>query len=336
MTILKRGLVSLLAVATASTLYAAQFEIMPTVGKKIANDDTTLDDSKVLFGLRGTAYVTPNIGIQGVVESSVDNPTAGGGDTDIERGALNVIVQRGVGKVKPYALAGVGYEATHGNSVKTTNDDSQMFYNAGVGLKFDLTDRLNLVTEVKGMHKVENDDDDIIGTVGLGVKLGAVAQKKPTCETPQALTLEQFSKMCKTTQPAPAPMPVEKMQSEPVVQETAPVVEEAAPEVMDEKTAACVVEVENEAPNVVEGTTESAEIPEGYYIQMAALFKGSGEILTSRLERKNYPYVLHQTERFGKDATLVLVGPYETRKEAAVALRYLKRLSRKAFIKRFP
>lgn len=338
MTILQKGLVSVLTVAALSTLYAAQFEIMPTVGKKIANDDTALDDSKVLLGIRGTAYVTPNIGIQVVGETASANPTVGGGDTDIERGALNVLYEGGTKKVRPYVVAGAGYEATHGSTVKTTNDDSQMFYNAGAGVKFGLTDRVSLVTEVKGMHKVENHDDDIIGTVGLGVKLGALEKPVPDCNTPKAMSLDQFAKMCKTEKPA-APVqvtaPVQQLQQEPQVVEE-PVVEAEPQEIVDEKTK-CVVDVEG---SVVTDDTSSVQdsgtIPEGYYVQMAALFKGNGNMLTSRMERKNYPYVLYNTTRFGKDATLVLAGPYETRKEAAVALRYLKRLSRKAFIKRFP
>ncbi len=344
MRMLQKGVLSLLAVAAVSTIYAAQFEITPTIGKKIANDDTTLDDSKVLFGIQGTAFVTPNVGVQGVLESSVNNKTVdssgGVGDTDIERGALNVVLQANGNRVKPYALAGVGYERTHGTSVPTTNDDSQVFYNAGVGLKFGLTDRVNLITEVKGMHKAENGDDDLIGTVGVGVVLGGSKKKKPSCNEPKALSLDEFAKMCKTKKveaektPAQVAQPaMEATQTEPPAP-AAPVVDEktaavSAPAV--EESANCVVEVDTHAEE-----EKTLSIPEGYYIQMAALFKGNGEVLTAKLERKNYPYVLYNTERFGKEATLVLVGPYETRKEAAVALRYLKRLSRKAFIKRFP
>ncbi|RUM63528.1 MAG: hypothetical protein DSZ05_08500 [Sulfurospirillum sp.] len=344
MNILQKGLVSVLTVAALSTLYGAQFEIMPTVGKKIANDDTTLDDSKVLLGIRGTAYVTPNVGIQLVGETSSKNPTIGGGDTDIERGAVNVILESGTQKVRPYLLAGAGYERTHGATVQTTDDDSQMFYNAGAGVKFGMTDRVSLVTEVKGIHKVENHDDDIIGTVGLGVKLGDVGQPRPNCNTPEAMSLDQFAKMCKTKKPAVSNVvqitqPVQQFQQEPqVVSE--PVSEPVMEEIVDEKTR-CVVDVdggdiEMEGPVVTDSASDTGTIPEGYYVQMAALFKGNGEMLTSRLERKNYHYVLHHVNRFGKEATLVLVGPYQTRRAAAVALRYLRRLSRNAFVKRFP
>ncbi len=323
MNVLQKRLLAIVAAVAVSNLYAVQFEIMPTVGKKIANKDTTLDDSKVLMGIRGTAYVTPNTGIQLTAESSLNNPTIGGGDTDIERAAVNGIYEGGTAKVRPYVTAGVGYEWTHGNTVQLTDDDSQPYANAGVGVKFGLKNNLSLVTEVKGIHKFENGDNDLIGTVGLGMKIGAPAQKAPTCApAKKVLSLDEFSRMCKTKPAAaqPAPMPEAPAAVETVQSEPAAVVE---PE------ATCVVES-------TPAEEESVEIPEGYYVQMAALFKSSGAMLTSKLERKNYPYVVYNTKRGGRDVALVLVGPYHSRREASVAKRYLRRLSRGAFVKKFP
>lgn len=327
MHMLQKGVVALVTVGAFTLVSATQFEITPTVGKRISGKDTTLDDKKVLMGIRGTAYVTPNVGIQAVAESSQNNPTIGGGDTDIERGSLNVIYEGGTQKIRPYALVGAGYEWTHGNTVKLTDDDSQPFYNAGVGVKFGINDKLDLVTEVKGMHKAENGDNDLIGTVGLGMKVGGVVQKKPKCATKKVLTLEEFSKMCQAPKiAAPSPMPaetvtVEKMQTEPavVVEKSAEPVEVEGPVVMEKPAA-----------------SESTGIPEGYYVQLAALFKSSGDILIRKLERKNYPYVIHTTKRGGKDVTLILAGPYQSRKEAVIAKRYLKRVSHGAFVKKFP
>ncbi len=337
---LQKGVVALLGFGMLTSLSAVQFEIMPTVGKKIRNKDTTLDDSKVLMGIRGTAYVTPNVGIQAVAESSLNNPTAGGGETDIERGSLNVIYEKSTnGRIKPYIMAGAGYEWTHGNAVKQTDDDSQPFANAGIGVKFGIKENLNLVTEVKGIHKFENGDDDIIGTVGLGMKIGAPVQKKPTCGSGQkALSLDEFSKMCKTKTAASAaaivsdkPVAVESLQQQPAVTGTVTAVQEV-PVVTQEVGTTC----RTEESAAVSAGTEEAQIPEGYYVQMAALFKSNGEILTAKLEQKNYPYVLYNTQRAGKDVTLVLVGPYNSKQEAAVARKYLRRLARGAFVKKFP
>ncbi len=341
MNLLQKGVVCVVAIGALSSLFGTEFEIMPTVGKKIADDDKTLDDSKVLMGIRGTAYVTPNIGIQAVGESSLNNPTIGGGDTDIERASLNAIYEKRSGRVRPYVMAGAGYEWTHGNTVKLTDDDSQAFANAGAGVKFDLKKNLSLVTEVKGMHKFENGDNDLIGTVGLGMRVGAPEEKKPTCSAKKVLTLDEFSKMCKAQKSAPSiePMPVTQMQHEPqvVVEERVPVVEESPKKATEEIPVARTCEIEG--PIVTENEAKKGAgtpIPEGYYVQMAALFKSNGAILTGKLERKKYPYVTYNTKRGGKDVTLVLVGPYHSRKEASIARRYLKRLSRGAFVKKFP
>ncbi len=330
MNLLQKGFVSIVTIGALSALLGAQYEIMPTVGKKFADDDKTLDDSKVLMGIRGTMYVTPNIGIQAVGESSLNNPTIGGGDTDIERASLNAVYEKSTGKVRPYVMAGAGYEWTHGNTVKLTDDDSQAFANAGAGVKFELKKNLSLVTEVKGMHKFENGDNDLIGTVGLGMRVGAPEEKAPTCSSKKVLTLDEFSKMCKTktVQAAPQPMPVTQMQSEPevVAEEKVTAVKEAPVK------ETCTME----GQVVTQTHAEGAPIPEGYYVQMAALFKTNGDILTGKLERKNYPYVTYNTKRRGKDVTLVLVGPYQSRKEAKVSLKYLRRLSRGAFVKKLP
>ena len=320
---------------------AVKLELTPTISKKITNKDTTLRDNKVMLGIRGTAYLNDNVGIQLGVESSNNNRTlgvgGGYGKTDIERGTVNAIYEVSGKRVRPYGLVGIGYERTHDDNVNTVtnnNDDSQVFYNAGAGVKFGINDNVDIVTEVKAIHKVENSDDDIMGTVGVGIKFGETNQKEPTCASPKALSLDQFAKMCKT----PATQPVAKVQqTQPMaVQKEIPVQQPVAQPVLQEAQPAdnCVVEVESD-----EGSVEVSEdnvVPQGYYVQLAALFKGNGEILTNRLERKNYPYILHNAKRFGKDATLVLVGPYQSKKEAKIAQRYLKRLSRKAFIKRFP
>ena len=325
MNLLQKGLVSIVTIGAISGLFAVEYEITPTVGKMVGSKDTTLDDSKTLVGIRGTAYVTPNVGVQAVAESSLKNPTLGGGDTDIERGAVNVVLEKRFEKVTPYVTGGVGYEWTHGNTVKLTNDDSQMFYNAGAGVKLNINKRVNVMAELKGIHKVENSDDDLIATVGVGMKVGAVEQKQPVCQTTKALSLQEFSRICKTAPSAAAapmaevPVEVTQLQTEPQV-----VTEEVV------ETETCVVEP------AAETVSEAAEIPEGYYVQMAALFKSSGDMLTSRLERKNYPYVVYETKRGGRDVKLILVGPYQSKGEAKVALRYLKRLSKGAFVKRFP
>jgi cell division septation protein DedD len=90
--------------------------------------------------------------------------------------------------------------------------------------------------------------------------------------------------------------------------------------------------VDQPATFVEDEVIQPAASDSGYYVQMAALFQGDGSALTSRLEQKDYPYVLHNVTKGSREATLVLVGPYESRTEASVALGHLKRLKSDAFV----
>jgi len=108
--------------------------------------------------------------------------------------------------------------------------------------------------------------------------------------------------------------------------------------VVEETIPADAIVLEEDATIAETQPVETSSVEEapasedGYYVQMAALFKGNGESLIKRLEQKNYPYVKHNVTRGGREATLILVGPYSTKLEASVASKYLKRLKRDAFI----
>ncbi|MCH9814132.1 MAG: outer membrane beta-barrel protein [Epsilonproteobacteria bacterium] len=310
----------------ATSLFAVKFEITPTIAKAVVKaDKDSLEDTEVLYGVRASAYLNDQVAIQASLESSQDNTMSDTGKTDIERYALNVMYDMNNGKrVHPYTIVGVGAEKTHRVATPATNDDSQGFINAGAGLKFDISDRINLMTEAKWQRKLENDDDDIIATVGVGVKLGSTAKKAApipsvteTSDIDNAINLAEFRKLY-----SDANGTKEENNSSKVAVVT-PV------EVVQESQEVAIAET---IPFVEEEILEPAVTQSGYYVQMAALFKGNGEVLTNRLEQKDYPYVLHATNRGGKDATLVLVGPYESRVEANVARGYLKRLKSDAFI----
>ena len=316
---------ALLLPALATSAYAVKFEVMPTVAKAVADSDKdSLKDTEILYGIRGSVYLNEEVAIQAGFEASADNVMSDNGKTDIERGSLNMIYEPNNGKrVRLYGLAGFGGEKVHRVSNPRTNDDSQIFANLGAGLKFGISDRVDLVTEAKWLRKLENKDNDIIATVGLGVKLGEskksvdpIPSVTQTSEVENAISLAKLREINerKSKQSAAKVEPTVVSTTEPIA-------------VQDEMVEAVFVE------DITEDITEAtAASQDGFYVQMAALFKGSGEELTSRLEQKDYPYVLHNVQRSGKEALLVLVGPYESRVEAGVAIKYLKRLKRDAFI----
>jgi cell division septation protein DedD len=298
------------------------------VGKKIYNysdDSPRFDDGEALLGVKANAYIKPQVSVQLAAEASKENSMLKRGEpnawTDLERGMLNLqydIPTRS--KITPYVLGGLGYERLH-KSEASTNVDSQAFYNAGAGLRYSVNNRVDLVAETRVIHKVEDQDTDIIGTVGVGMKFG---------NERKALSLTDLKNRTPKVEPVVAsPIVAPKVEPEPV----APVVEPAA-EIVDtriEYDSGVVDMCEDSAVSVDDscpaGRNLSADV-EGYYVQVIALRKNSPDVIASRLDAKGYNYTLKEDGSL----TRVLVGPYENRAAAASALRGLKKIRRDAFI----
>jgi len=336
-------LITLFVCTIATTLQAVKVEVMPTVGKAFKASDDSLKDDEILYGVRGTIFLNEEVAVQAAVEASTDNQIKNhpGAKSDLERVSANIIYEKDFGsRIRPYAIIGVGNESTHGVIAPTTGDGSQGFINAGAGLKFGLSKHIDLVTEARWLKKLTNDDDDLIATIGIGVNTGSSKKGAPevaaaaipsvtaTSDVQNAINLAEFRKLSQKKAVAEAA-------SKPEVVETVTTV---TPAVVEQSVPADAVVIEEDATvtttDVAESTyvEEDASAVDGYYVQMAALFKGKGESLIKRLEQKNYPYVIHNVMRGGKEATLILVGPYKSRLEASVATKYLKRLKRDAFI----
>ena len=331
-------LATLLISMMVSSVNAAKIEVMPTVGKAFKASQDRMEDTEILYGVRGTVFLNDEIAVQTSLETSNDNAVgtsiqkANGAKTDLERVSANIIYEKNTGKrIRPYAMVGVGNESTHGLVAPAGNDGSQGFVNLGAGLKFGITKKVDLVTEARWIRKLSNDDDDIIATIGLGVNTGSSAKSadqipsvQATSDVQNAINLAEFRKISEKKK-------VQTQVVESVVTTVEPmVIEEDIPTnaiILDEDATQEATFIED---YTVEPSATSAS--DGYYVQMAALFEGTGEGLTDRLESKDYPYVLHNVEKRGREATLVLVGPYESRVEAAVAIKYLKRLKSDAFI----
>ncbi len=328
---------TLLVCLLATSLSAVKVEVMPTVGKAFNANKDSLRDNETLYGIRGAVFLNEDVALQAAIETSTDNKMQDGGKTDIERGSLNVIYEKESDKrIRPYGVVGIGGEKVHRANIPPTNDDSQIFVNVGAGLKFGLNEHVDLVTEARWFKKLENNDVDVIATVGLGVKLGESKKKDDhipsvtaTTEAENAISLAKFREIYEKK-------PIVHTQKAEVVevavaQPVQPVIVEE--KIISEPTVVIEEEIINEPDVIIEEEVSQSPVAEdGYYVQMAALFKGNGEVLTDRLEQKDYPYLLQDVTRYGKDAKLILVGPYATRQEANIAIKYLKRLKKDAFI----
>jgi len=333
-------LITLLVCSIATSLYAVKIEVMPTVGKAFNAEDDSLKDDEILYGVRGTVFLNEEVAVQAALEASTNNEIKNhhGAKTDLERVSANIIYEKDLGsRIRPYGIIGVGNETTHGLTAPSTGDGSQGFINAGAGLKFGLSKHIDLVTEARWLRKLTNNDDDIIATVGLGVNTGSSKCVAPTPDVPSvtetsdvqnAINLAEFRKLSQKKA-------TETVIQKPTVVET---VTTTTPAVVEESIPADAIVLEEDATVAEAQPVETSYVEEapasedGYYVQMAALFKGNGESLIKRLEQKNYPYVKHNVTKGAREATLILVGPYSTKLEASIASKYLKRLKKDAFI----
>lgn len=310
----------------SSIVYAGpKYEITPMVGKKIYNysdDAPRFDDGEALIGVRANGYLTNQVSVQLGVEASKNNKMGDGGETDLERGMLSLQYDiPSKGRVTPFVLAGVGYEKLHRSA--PGNVDSQAFYNTGAGLRYSVNNRVDLVAEVREIHKVEDQDDDLIGSIGVGYKYGNTCQTTPVKGIPvKALSMKELAALTPKTVVAPVAPAV-------VVPIPAPVVVTPVAEVIDTR-----IEYDTSHVDICNGATitesyedVSAEI-QGYYVQVIALRKNSPDVIISRLNAKGYDHVL----KGEGNLTRVLVGPYESRGAAKSALRGLKKVRHDAFI----
>ncbi len=249
---MKRVVMSFAAIAVVSTVVSAgpSFEITPMVGKKIYNDDKPrFDDSEVLYGARGNVYLSDNISAQIGFEASSKNgirtdltsPSIPG-NTDLQRYSLNAQYDIPTGtKVTPYVFAGGGYEKIS-HEYEPEGIESQPFVDAGGGLRYAVNDKIDIVTEVRAIHKTKDEDDDILAGVGVGFKFGGTQStySRPAPSRPHAMTMAELAKLAKkseernvpvkmsapivVTTPPPAEVQIPMAKTYPIIDEGSPVV----------------------------------------------------------------------------------------------------------------
>ncbi len=187
--------------ALTCTLGAARYEITPTISKKIYNysADRALQDGKLFYGIRGSLYLNRKTAVLAGVEISNTNRMGDGGDTDVERilvGATYEPLAHKNMRIQPYLIAGGGYEKVHR---EIPGVSSQGYYTAGGGLKIKINPKTDLVTEARLIHKMDDEDDDIMGTLGVGFKLGDLGEcLPPKTAQKRAMSLAELAALCQT------------------------------------------------------------------------------------------------------------------------------------------
>ncbi len=166
----------LISLSIISNLNAGKIVMSTTFGKQLTTPSYKLVDDRNLIGLGIRGYLNKNYAIDMRFATSKSNLMQDGGKTDIERGSVNLFYDLYPNvKVSPYLFAGGGYEKLHR---VYKNIGSQSFGDMGVGLRVDLTKSIEFNTEIKYLKKARTKDDEVIATMGFGVKFGQNQKKQ--------------------------------------------------------------------------------------------------------------------------------------------------------------
>ena len=165
---IKKGLIYT-TILISSIISASEVELQLVSGKNFVDRDKTsvYNDSNTL-GVRTNVFVNQNNAIQ----LAYDRLKDANASKDYHRYSINYIHEQkdNNSKVHPFLLLGAGYE---------DGDKNQAFFNAGVGASVEITKNVNLVAEIKGIRKHDN-DVDINTNLGLGLKVGVEPKNDET------------------------------------------------------------------------------------------------------------------------------------------------------------
>jgi len=175
-----------LLLGTASFASDAKYEISPMLGYNLAEGNVGIKgDDHFLGGLElqynyKDSKIAPEISVLYSPNVDYDN---NGGDTSITRTLLNGVYSFDkVGKITPFAKAGLGYEFVSSER-KNYNEDG-LVLDAGAGLKVPFAPSWAFKAEALYLAKVSsahngNADNNLIAMVGLTYSFGATAKAAP-------------------------------------------------------------------------------------------------------------------------------------------------------------
>ncbi len=245
-------------------------------------------------------------------ESQNSNYSANG-STNIDRyfinGVHDVYLQNP--NIRPFVFAGFGYENVEH---ETSRLKSQAFFDAGAGVKVPFADNINLYSEAKAIKKFDDSSLDFALALGVGFVFGQtissslpVAFVQPSVQNVEILP-ENDTVI--TKEPTTIVQQVQPLNDTITVQE-------------DQQ----LVEIQEQTP-VYEGE---------YYIQLAAVFHSNiddDDQIINAIQNRGEPFSIKDAEISGKNAKLLLAGPYLSYEDAKSVLPKMKKIQRGAFIKR--
>ncbi|MEN4053390.1 MULTISPECIES: OmpA family protein [Sulfurimonas] len=169
---------------SASFAVDARYEISPMIGYNLAEGNVGIKGDDHYLGALELQYnykdskISPEISVLYSPSADYD----GGGDTSVTRLLLNgVYAFDKVGKITPFAKAGLGYEFV-GTEVPNQNEDG-LVLDAGAGLKVPFAPSWSFKAEALYLAKVssahnDNADNNLVAMLGLTYTFGATQTKE--------------------------------------------------------------------------------------------------------------------------------------------------------------
>jgi len=152
------------------------------------DDGTEFENGTIsLDGVYDTAYsIDPRVDFSYV---NVDDDKAWGGVSSLLQLAISGQYETSTDyKLSPYVFGGVGYESV---SDETKCLDSNPFLQLGTGLKYALTNNINLLGEFKALQMLggDNQDNELLFSLGVNFPMNApiVEAPAPVIETPKVI-----------------------------------------------------------------------------------------------------------------------------------------------------
>ena len=175
---MKKIILSTIALSVLAVANEYKYEVTPMVGYVDTKKHVDLKNHKV-----AGVSVSINKGddckfdqielgiLQTINDADYENST---NDTSITRAFVNGIKEYALNdKFKLYALAGLGYEHINTN---LNNNDSDPFFNYGIGAKYKVYEDISLKFDVRHLLKFDG-DKNVMYTLGLAIPFGQKAAK---------------------------------------------------------------------------------------------------------------------------------------------------------------
>ncbi len=332
---------TLLSISCVTLLQAeVKYEIMPVVGYNSFDGGSSMSDD-ILYGVRGTLHMNSLYGYRLGYLRADDikySPTVGGKKrTNMQRITADLLVNgEEEYSVIPYFLLGGGYEML---SAQTSKDVSQGFFNGGIGFKYLVSSAVNATLEAKALKKLDTSDLDYMFTFGFGYTFGQRGYeaeiKEPNIFEKELQSLNNNNDLQSSDSDIETIAQIENESVDIASSESKEVLASESKETLAFESKETLAFESKEVPTFEESFKRvGQEETEGYYVQMIALFneKSDENIVLNSLQSKGYTGVQKDISIGSKDATIVLVGPFESTQSAHKELKNLQKIKDDAFI----